>query len=91
MNPNIFREYDIRGIAGEDMTETDVMMIGKGVGTYLIRRGHSKLTVGRDCRTTSERYAAKIIPHKEIVPENLSATGLKNKTKYKIILYLLST
>ncbi len=61
MNPNIFREYDIRGVAGEDMTETDVMMIGKGVGTYLIRHGHSKLTVGRDCRTTSDRYAEKII------------------------------
>ncbi len=68
MNPTIFREYDIRGIAGKDMTDSDVMMIGKGVGTYLIRHGHSKLTVGRDCRITSDRYAQKVI-------EGLRATG----------------
>ena len=61
MNPEIFREYDIRGIAGKDMTDDDVELIGKGVGTYLQKRGHSKLTVGRDCRTTSDRYAQKVI------------------------------
>lgn len=68
MNPEIFREYDIRGIAGKDMTEGEVELIGKGVGTYLQNRGHSKLTVGRDCRTTSDRYAQKII-------SGLRATG----------------
>ena len=68
MNPSIFREYDIRGIAGTDMTEGEVTEIGKGVGTYLIRRGHSKLTIGRDCRTTSDRYAEK-------VTEGLLSTG----------------
>jgi len=68
MNPEIFREYDIRGIAGKDMTDDDVELIGKGVGTYLQNRGHSKLTVGRDCRTTSDRYALKII-------SGLRATG----------------
>jgi len=61
MNPTIFREYDIRGIAGTDMTDADVVMIGKGVGTYLARQGHTKLTVGRDCRTSSDRYAEMII------------------------------
>ena len=68
MNPEIFREYDIRGIADKDMTDEDVRMIGKGVGTYLVERGRSKLTVGRDCRTTSDRYAEKII-------EGLRSTG----------------
>ncbi len=68
MNPEIFREYDIRGIAGKDMTETDVLMIGKAVGTYLIQHGRLKLTVGRDCRITSDRYAEKII-------EGLLSTG----------------
>ena len=68
MNPLIFREYDIRGVADKDMTDADVMAIGKGVGTYLIKHGHSKLTVGRDCRTTSDRYAAKVI-------EGLRSTG----------------
>ncbi|RJQ56782.1 MAG: phosphomannomutase/phosphoglucomutase [Desulfobacteraceae bacterium] len=68
MNPLIFREYDIRGIADRDMVDEDVRMIGKGVGTYLVRKGHSRLTVGRDCRTTSDRFAAQII-------EGLRSTG----------------
>jgi phosphomannomutase/phosphoglucomutase len=68
MNPQIFREYDIRGIADEDMTDDDVLNIGKGVGTFLKQRGCSQLSVGRDCRLSSERYAQKVI-------EGLRATG----------------
>ena len=68
MNPDIFREYDIRGIAGKDMTEDDVIQIGKGVGTYLLQHGSSKLAVGRDCRKTSDLYAEKIT-------EGLLSTG----------------
>jgi len=61
MNPEIFREYDIRGIAGKDLTEDEVLLIGKAVGTYLQARGRSSLSVGRDCRLTSEKYADRII------------------------------
>ena len=61
MNPEIFREYDIRGIAGKDLNEDDVLTLGKAVGTYLLRHGRSKLAVGRDCRTTSDSYAEKMI------------------------------
>ena len=61
INPEMFREYDIRGIAGKDMDEADVVTIGKGIGTYLLRQGNQNLTVGQDCRTTSERYAEKLI------------------------------
>jgi phosphomannomutase/phosphoglucomutase len=56
MNPEMFREYDIRGIAGKDMTEDDVLLIGKGVGTFLVQHGRLKLNVGRDCRLTSDAY-----------------------------------
>jgi len=68
MNPGIFREYDIRGIAGKDMIEEDVANIGKGVGTYLRQHGCSQLSVGRDCRMSSDAYAEKII-------EGLRSTG----------------
>ncbi len=68
MNPEMFREYDIRGIADKDMTDDDVLLIGKGVGTFLRERGRSKLTVGRDCRLTSLRYSEKVI-------EGLLSTG----------------
>jgi phosphomannomutase/phosphoglucomutase len=68
MNPGMFREYDIRGITGKDMTEDDVVLIGKGVGTYLLKHGSSKITVGRDCRRTSDLYSEKVI-------EGLLSTG----------------
>ncbi len=68
MNPQMFREYDIRGITGTDMTAADAVLIGRGVGTFLHRRGARALTVGRDCRLTSGDYARKLI-------EGLLSTG----------------
>ena len=68
MNPEMFREYDIRGIAGKDMTQDDVLLIGKGVGTFLVQNGRSRLNVGRDCRLTSDAYSEKVI-------EGLISTG----------------
>lgn len=61
MNHEMFREYDIRGIAGQDMTEEDVRLIGKGIGTFLVRNGARAISVGRDCRTTSDAYAQQLI------------------------------
>ena len=68
MIPDIFREYDIRGIAGSQMTEEDVTNIGRGIGTFLAGHNCLELTVGRDCRNTSERYAKLLI-------EGLMSTG----------------
>ncbi len=61
MNPGIFREYDIRGIAGEDINEQDVVDIGKAYGTLLIEQGRKKISVGRDCRKTSDRFSQLFI------------------------------
>ena len=61
MNPEIFREYDIRGIADEDMTAEDVFLIGKGVGTFLRKHNRRHINVGRDCRLTSDLYATRLI------------------------------
>ena len=55
MNPQIFRAYDIRGIAADDLTDDVVESVGKAYGTTFIRRGLKKISVGRDVRTTSER------------------------------------
>ena len=68
MNPEMFREYDIRGIAGEDMNEADVTLIGKSVGSFLRRHGARQISVGRDCRLTSDLYSEKLI-------EGLRSTG----------------
>jgi phosphomannomutase / phosphoglucomutase len=70
MNSEMFREYDIRGIAGKDMTEADVVLIGKGIGTFLNQNNCSRITVGRDCRISSDSYAKKLI-------EGLMSTGCR--------------
>lgn len=61
MNPTIFREYDIRGVAGEDFNEDDARRIGKAVGTYLKGKGKTRVAVGKDCRTTSDLYTEEVI------------------------------
>jgi len=68
VNPEIFREYDIRGIVDKDFVDHDVVMIGKAFGTYLQRENKSKITVGRDCRLHSENCQRLLI-------EGLLATG----------------
>lgn len=50
----IFREYDIRGIAGKDLNPDVAELIGKGYGTYVRRNGKKKISVGRDVRVSSD-------------------------------------
>jgi phosphomannomutase / phosphoglucomutase len=61
MNPQIFREYDIRGIAGQDITEDDAQSIGKAYGTLIQKHGNKKVSIGRDCRLTSELFSKSFI------------------------------
>ncbi len=68
MTPDIFREYDIRGIAGTQISEEDVIKLGKGIGTFLARNDCFNLTVGRDCRITSDSYS-------ELLTKGLLSTG----------------
>lgn len=56
MLPKVFREYDIRGIAGKEITEPDVSALGKAFGTYMAAQGKRRVVVGRDCRLTSDLY-----------------------------------
>ncbi len=55
MNPEIYREYDIRGIIGEDIKEDEFIILGRGLGTYFNRSGKRRIVVGRDCRLSSPR------------------------------------
>ncbi len=56
MNPNIFRAYDIRGIADRDLTSPDAYAIARAVGTLAIRRGCKPVfALGRDARLSSPR------------------------------------
>ena len=61
MHPGIFREYDIRGIAGEEILEADAVAIGRAYGTLLAKQNRRKVSVGRDCRNTSEAFSRAFI------------------------------
>ncbi|NSW99869.1 phosphomannomutase/phosphoglucomutase [bacterium] len=55
MNSSIFREYDIRGIADSDLSDEVVGNIGFSFASMLIENGLSTISIGRDCRKSSER------------------------------------
>ncbi len=69
VNPYIFREYDIRGVADIDLNEEVVKNIGRAFGTILKRKGGKKITIGYDVRLSSERI-------KENVKEGVLETGI---------------
>jgi len=56
MNQNIFREYDIRGIVGEQLTDETVALLGKAIGTFFNRNGARRIAVGYDARESSPRF-----------------------------------
>lgn len=55
LNPAIFREYDIRGVADRDLRDPDVEALGRGFATYLIRHSGPNICLARDCRLSGER------------------------------------
>jgi phosphomannomutase/phosphoglucomutase len=61
MNPNVFREYDVRGIVDQDLNAEFVFDLGRSIGTYAVKNKIKKMTIGRDCRLTSEAYHNFII------------------------------
>jgi len=68
INPQIFREYDIRGVVGQDLTPATVQLIGKAIGTYMKRQGAKSLIVGRDVRSSS-------VDFRDIISAALTSTG----------------
>jgi phosphomannomutase/phosphoglucomutase len=69
MNPAVFREYDIRGLAEQDFDKDFALLLGKVHGTAVAEKGGRRVTVGRDCRVTSDPYAEAVIA-------GLAAAGL---------------
>lgn len=70
INESIFREYDIRGIADRDLTSETVLLLGKGVGSFIRRRHGKRITLGHDCRLSAPRI-------KKALLEGLLSTGLE--------------
>ena len=68
INPQIFREYDIRGLVDVDLTQDSTELIGKSIGTYIYRNGGKTLTVGYDMRASS-------IPFRDSLIRGINSTG----------------
>lgn len=59
-NTKIFREYDIRGAADRDLPDSLVTLIGKAIGTFLVRAGGKTIALSQDCRVHSPRIHAAL-------------------------------
>jgi len=69
LNPDIFRQYDIRGRVGEDLTDESVSSLGRAIGSYLCQNGVSKISLASDNRLSSDAFRA-------ILSEELSKSGM---------------
>ena len=69
VNEAIFRDYDIRGIVGEDIDEKFAYCFGQAFGTYLVLKGVKCALVGYDARQSSPAYCEQSI-------KGLLSTGL---------------
>lgn len=68
MNQNIFREYDIRGIVGEQLTDETVEKIGLALGTFFNRNGAKRIAIGYDARESGTRF-------RDLLVKGFNATG----------------
>ena len=67
--PNIFREYDIRGIADKEFTDEVVELLGRAIGTALQREKKKKISIGHDFRPSHKRLVDALL-------KGLTASGI---------------
>ena len=60
-NRTILREYDIRGIVGDTLTEADAYALGRSFAALARDEGAHRLAVGRDGRTHSGMLEAALV------------------------------
>jgi len=56
----VFRDYDIRGIAGSEITKVFAERLGKTIGSIILQNGHTSIYIGRDGRISSPELAASL-------------------------------
>ncbi len=62
LSQTIFREYDIRGVAGQDLTEEVATAVAGAYAAFLKEKGaHGTLAVGRDNRPSGEKLHAALL------------------------------
>jgi phosphomannomutase/phosphoglucomutase len=68
MDQSIFREYDIRGIVGTQLSDGTVQQIGRAAGTFFRQNGAKRIAVGYDARESSPRFC-------DLITRSLRETG----------------
>ena len=68
MNEHIFREYDIRGVVGTDLTSETVYDLARAIGSFFKLRGATRVSLGRDARESSPEF-------RDILARGLNETG----------------
>src|SRR5687768_9865311 len=60
-NPSILREYDVRGIVGDTLTQADATALGRSYAALATGEGARRVAVGRDGRTHSPELEAALV------------------------------
>ena len=66
---NIFRQYDIRGLVGTELSEDLAYLIGRAYARLAKEAQQDNIAIGYDCRETSPKYT-------QALAEGLSDEGL---------------
>jgi phosphomannomutase/phosphoglucomutase len=76
INPVIFREYDIRGTVGTELSPEFAHILGRAYATLAIENNLNRIGIGYDCRLSSPGYAESLA--KGIADEGLDVvmTGM---------------
>lgn len=69
MNPQVFREYDIRGVVEHDFDDDFVVNLGRAWAKMLTTAGKKNVTLGRDCRLSSDRLH-------DLLVEGVTSSGI---------------
>jgi phosphomannomutase/phosphoglucomutase len=69
MDTNIFREYDIRGVVGTQLTDESVGTIGRALGRFFIQNGARRIAVGYDARESGPGF-------RDLITEGLNSCGI---------------
>ncbi len=60
-HPSILREYDVRGIVGDTLSEADARALGRSFAALALAEGAKRVAVGRDGRLHSPALEAALI------------------------------
>ncbi len=74
MNPQVFREYDIRGVVEQDFDDEFVVDLGRAYATILHQAGKKTITFGRDCRLSSEPLRDRLV--EGLIPSGINVVDV---------------